>query len=35
MSQPNLFPLDEHECRTDGAYEPCNFCGLPWEEIDE
>ena len=32
---PDLLPLDEHEHKTDGPYEPCNFCGLPWEELDE
>ena len=26
--------IDEHECRTDGPYEPCNLCGTPWEDID-
>lgn len=31
----DLFPLDEHEHRTDGPYEPCNICGLSWEEIHE
>ena len=31
----DLFPLDQHEHRTDGEFEPCNFCGLPWEELDD
>ena len=31
----DLLPLDEHEHRTDGPYEPCNFCGLPWEQLNE